>query len=568
MRTPRLLAFLTLVAVAFAFRGSSSLTAQGRSAGGASYVVVYAEDATAAEARAALAALGATVVRENTAIGVANVESRVDLLSLVGSQPALLGAARNRPVGRGFDRSFRKLDDADLDRLDAAALALGARPASGADTPAAEPLAERQWDMAMIHATATESYARQLGDARVRVGILDTGIDATHPDLAPNVSITLSRNFTTDIPSIDGPCEVPSCVDSPLVDDNEHGTHVAGTVAAKLNGLGIAGVAPNVTLVNIRGGQDSGFFFLQPVVDALVYAGDIGIDVVNMSFFVDPWLYNCANNPADLPGAQLEQRTIVAALQRALDYARSRGVTLVAALGNEHTDLGFPTTDTISPDFPIGASYPRTVDNTCLVMPTEGRGVIAVSSLGPSGTKADYSNYGVEQTDVSAPGGYFRDFFGTPQHRTVENLVLSTYPRALAQERGELNPDGSPNTPFVIRDCQGSVCGYYQYLQGTSMAAPHAAGVAALIVSERGHRDPRPNRGLTLNPAAATAMLQATATPTACPNPRLLDYTIVGRPPEFNAFCDGSLDFNGFYGHGIVNALRAVLPSSQTEDEQ
>jgi len=570
MRTQRLLALLTLIAMALAFRGSSTLNALGaqETAGEGSYVVVYAEGATAAEARAALATLGATVVKENTAIGVANVESPgVDLLSLVGSVPALLGAARNRPVGQVFDRSFKKLDDADLDLLDTTTVAVGGPPAGDSDTPAAEPLAARQWDMAMIHATATESYAHQLGDPRVRVGILDTGIDASHPDLAPNVSTTLSRNFTTDIPGIDGPCEVPSCVDSPLVDDNEHGTHVAGIVAAKLNGLGIAGVAPNVTLVNIRGGQDSGFFFLQPVVDALVYAGDVGIDVVNMSFFVDPWLYNCPNNPADSAGAQLEQRTIIAALQRALDYARSHGVTLVSSLGNEHTDLGFPTRDTISPDFPIGANYPRTVDNTCLVMPTEGNGVIAVSALGPSGTKADYSNYGVEQTDVSAPGGYFRDFFGTPRYRTMENLVLSTYPRALAQARGQLNPDGSPNTPSVIRDCSGSVCGYYQYLQGTSMAAPHAVGVAALIISQRGHRERPPNGGLTMEPVATQVLLQVTATRTACPDPPLLDYTIVGRPPEFNAFCDGDLDFNGFYGHGIVNALRAVSPSSHPTEE-
>ncbi len=566
MRTQRLLASLTLVAMALAFRGSSAVAALGAqdgSAGGSSYVVVYAQGANTAKARAALAAVGATVIKENTAIGVATVESPgVDLLSLAGSIPSLLGVARNRPVGQVPDRSFRKLDDADLDRLDTTASALAQRPESGSDAPTAEPLAERQWDMAMIHATAAESYARQLGDPRVTVGILDTGIDASHPDLAPNVSTALSRNFTTDIPAVDGPCEVPSCVDSALVDDNEHGTHVAGTVAAKLNGLGIAGVAPDVTLVNIRGGQDSGYFFTQPVVDALVYAGDIGIDVVNMSFFVDPWLYNCANNPADSASAQLEQRTIVAAVQRALNYARSRGVTLVASLGNEHTDLGFPTTDTISPDFPPGTEYPRAVDNTCLVMPAEGSGVIAVSALGPSGTKADYSNYGVEQTDVSAPGGYFRDLFGTPQHRVAENLVLSTYPRALAQARGELDPDGSPNTPFVVRDCSGGVCGYYQYLQGTSMAAPHAVGVAALIVSERGHRDRRPNGGLTMNPAATQALLQATATPTPCPEPRLLDYTNVGRPPEFNAFCDGDVDFNGFYGHGIVNALRAVSPSS------
>ena len=88
------------------------------------------------------------------------------------------------------------------------------------------------------------------------------------------------------------------------VDEGGHGTHVAGTVGAALNGFGIAGVAPKVDLVNIRAGQDSGYFFLQPTVNALTYAGDHGIDVVNMSFYIDPWLYNCADNPARLAAEQ------------------------------------------------------------------------------------------------------------------------------------------------------------------------------------------------------------------------------------------------------------------------
>jgi len=68
----------------------------------------------------------------------------------------------------------------------------------------AEPLAGLQWDMAQIHATAEESYAVSTGNPDVLVGIIDTGIDASHPDLAPNFDADLSRNFTTDIPLIDG----------------------------------------------------------------------------------------------------------------------------------------------------------------------------------------------------------------------------------------------------------------------------------------------------------------------------------------------------------------------------
>jgi hypothetical protein len=164
----------------------------------------------------------------------------------------------------------------------------------------------------------------------------------------------------------------------------------------------MAGVAPDVTLVNLRAGQDSGYFFLQPSVDALTFAGDHGVDVVNMSYFIDPWLFNCRNNPADSPAEQLEQRTIIEGTQRALDYAHLHGVTLIAAAGNEHTNLAQVTTDSTSPDFPPNTERTRAVDNNCLVLPEQGNNVMGVSSVGPSKRKADYSNYGYEKITVSA----------------------------------------------------------------------------------------------------------------------------------------------------------------------
>jgi subtilisin family serine protease len=108
-----------------------------------------------------------------------------------------------------------------------------------------------------------------------------------------------------------------------------------------------------------------------------------------------------------------------------------------------------------------------------------------------------------------------------------------------------------------VKDCKGSVCGYYQYLQGTSMASPRAAGVAALIVSRYGHRDFR-HGGLTLNPDAVEAQLDRTAAEHACPDPRLVSYVDVGRSAEFDAYCAGGRRFNGFYGYGIVDAYAAV----------
>jgi len=148
--------------------------------------------------------------------------------------------------------------------------------------------------------------------------------------------------------------------------------------------------------------------------------------------------------------------------------------------------------------------------------------------------------------------------FGTPQYRTPGNLILSAYPKSVAIDAGDLNPDGTPNNPFVIQDCKDGVCAYYQYLQGTSMAAPHAVGVAALIVSEYGKKDSRHPGGLTLSPDKVQRIMKDTATAQSCPTPRLFDYSPVGRPPEFNAFCQGNKHFNGFYGYGIVDALRAV----------
>jgi subtilisin family serine protease len=527
------------------------------------YVVLYSEDASLASARLAVEAVGARVVTENTDVGVATVSSANPMFfEDVSRQPALAGAAREAPIGR--TAPIMRPKRAVVERLTASERASARAVSRRAAAPPADPLAGLQWGNAMIHATVTGSYSTELGNRGVRVGIIDTGVDGSHPDIAPNFDAGLSRNFTTDIPLVDGPCaDEPdqSCNDPANVDENGHGTHVAGIVGAALNGLGTAGVAPSVTLVNIRAGQDSGYFFLQPTVDALTYAGDNGVDVVNMSYFVDPWLFNCAANPADSPEAQLEQRTIVEATNRALDYAWKRGVTLIGSEGNEHTDLGSPTVDDISPDFPPGTEYHRNVDNSCLVIPTEGNNVISIGAVGPSTIKADYSNWGLEQTAVTAPGGYFRDFAGTPQNRQVTNLVLSAFPESVGRRSGAIDQNGNPTTPFVVKNCNGGTCAYYQYLQGTSMAAPHAVGVAALIVSRWGHPDQgRPTGQLTMKPKNVEKVLTRTATDHACPDPPLIDYTIPGRdrPASFNALCTGTAAFNSIWGEGIVDALSAV----------
>jgi subtilisin family serine protease len=543
------------------------------------YTVLIEQGASRAAAVTAVSAAGGTVIKQNAEVGTLTVQApSAGFVQQVSTSPAIYGAAHARPIGRvpdsapaaGAARHLRDVVETEHNpnvslapQLDASLAPVGL-----------DPLDANQWGLRMVKSALARAV--QPGDHGVMVGVLDSGVDATHPDIAPNINVALSRNFTTDLPTdpngapFDGPCEFAGCVDPPAYDDNGHGTHVAGIIAAAANGFGLSGVAPGVTIVSIRGGQDSGFLFLQPVLDALTYGADIGLDVINMSFYIDPWLYNCTNNPADTPEQQLEQRTTIAAVNRALDYAHDHGVTLVGSLGNNHEDLGHPRTDFSSPDFPLNTTHPRPIDNaTCIDLPVEGNHVIGVSALGPSTTKADYSNYGVEQISVSAPGGYFRDGLGTPAFRTLANEVLSSYPRNVVLANGWIDAAGNV-TPAgvaagVVSYCGGGTCGYYRYLQGTSMASPHAVGVAALIVSEWGKKD-KAHGGLTLKPDKVNRILTRTAAEHACPSPPLFSYADVGRPAEFDALCEGTTAFNGFYGNGIVDALAAV--TRDDEDEQ
>jgi lantibiotic leader peptide-processing serine protease len=297
-----------------------------------------------------------------------------------------------------------------------------------------------------------------------------------------------------------------------------HGTHVSTTIAGRVNGIGIAGVAPGATIVGLKACTIAGFCFADSVAAALRYAGNQGLDVVNLSLFADPYLYFCANDAG--------QRAVLHDLQRAARYAQQRGVVIVASAGNEADDLGHPTTDEISPDWPPDTAEERRVRNNCRVTPAELPGVVTVSATGVS-TLASYSNIG-SPVDVTAPGG---DAGQTPPSTYGRGRILAGW--SSTDATGLWEAFSAANRAVV------SGGGRYVWISGTSMSSPHAAGVAALI---RGQHPGMPQ-------GAVAARIRSSATPLSCP---------ASWPADDERQCTGGAGQTSFFGAGMVNALAAV----------
>ena len=237
-----------------------------------------------------------------------------------------------------------------------------------------DPYRTQQWDMTKIR--TGDAWQKSTG-AGVTVAVIDTGVDASHPDLAGKVLsgydyITKTAGTSTD--------------------PNGHGTHVSGTIAALTgNGVGVSSVAPDTKILPIRVLGADGSGYMSDAASGIIYAADHGANVINMS---------------------LGSSSQVAAVTNAVTYARSKGVVVVAAAGNSRSS-GSPT------------SYPAA-----------DTGVIAVAATDSTDTVASYSNQG-SYVDVAAPG----------------SNILST------------------------------TGGGYAAWNGTSMASPHVAAVAALLKS-------------------------------------------------------------------------------------
>ena len=427
-------------------------------------------------------------------------------LRLVGAAAALVLVCAVQSAAAGTTAA--------IDASTAAGLCSNAYPPSSGS----EPLSPCQWDMGVIHADAAHATATGAG---VKVGVIDGGIDFTHPDLAGAIDVATSCSFITSSTPTADPAEVANgdCSKKSAVQDLQgHGTHVATTIAGRVNGIGIAGVAPGATIVGLKACTIMGFCFADSVAAALRYAGDHHLDVVNLSLFADPFLYFCSNDAG--------QRAVLHDLQNAARYAQQRGVVVVAAAGNEAQDLGHPTEDTISPDWPPNTAEVRTVRNNCRVAPAELPGVVTVSASGVS-TLASYSNVG-SPVDVTAPGG---DAPQTPTTTYGRGRILAGW--SSTDATGNWEALAAANR--AITDGGGR----YVWISGTSMASPHAAGVAALI------RSVHPN----MPAGAVAALVGSSASPLSCP---------ANWPAADPRHCQGGSGNTSFFGAGMVNAAAAV----------
>ncbi|HEX5594945.1 MAG TPA: S8 family serine peptidase [Micromonosporaceae bacterium] len=368
--------------------------------------------------------------------------------------------------------------------------------------PTGEPLFSQQWDMTQIG--VPQAHAVTTGSSDVVVGVLDSGISSSHPDLTTQIARDKSASC------LGGVVDTSEAAWNPTTSD--HGTHVAGTIAAAINGVGVTGVAPGVKVAAVKVVNDEGYIYPESAICGFMWAAQQGMQLTNNSYYIDPWQFNCRNDERQHPVWQ--------AVQRAIRYSQSQGVLHIASAGNSNVDLQHKFIDSGSPN---DGSYPiedRTINGACLVLPGQAPGVVTVSATGPTRQKSYYSSYGQGVVELSAPGGDSR--FRTQGATSIPaDAVLST----------------TFNTT-TRTDSWG-------YKQGTSMASPHAAGVAALALSA--------NPGL--QPAALASLLQQTADPLACPEGVYNPVPALG--DRYAATCSGGAR-NSFYGFGEVNAYHVV----------
>lgn len=317
-----------------------------------------------------------------------------------------------------------------------------------------EPYFFYQWGMDAIN--APEAWNAGYKGKNARVFILDSGIDAEHPDLAPNLNTSLCTSF---VPG-EGYNVAPG-------GDFSHGTHVAGIIAAADNEYGVIGVAPQAEIVAVKVlSEFTGSGDFSWVNEGIIYAANNGADVINMSLgaiFSRSGFYLDENDVLQkIPAVYIQQ--MILAQQRAVNYAYRKGATIVVSAGNEYHNADG---DAYLFILPAGLQNVITVSATA---PDYWYGSLVANVTDPNlDIPASYTNFGKSLISIGAPGGDF-DYQGLLNWHW--DMVLST-----------------TNEGFA-------------WAAGTSMASPHVAGVVALLIGKNGG---------SMNPQTVTTQLLKTA---------------------------------------------------------
>lgn len=384
----------------------------------------------------------------------------------------------------------------------AGAAGAGRLPGDLPNSPATpDNLSGQQWGQQLTGVVAAHEITG--GSPLVRVALIDSGIDPGHPEFAGRIDTENSVSCITGTP-------VHDTSGSLWRDNVGHGTHVAGIIAAGDNDFGTVGVAPNVQLLIVKVTDPGLPITPAAVACAFEYVSEQHVDVANASFAVDQGTTGAADALDFFCRSDKSDRQAIQLVERAVKDAIRSGTAVVASAGNNGIDMAHPA-----------------AGEDCIRMPVQLPGIIGVASEGRNGDRVTTnppgaSNFGLGVIDVVAPGG------DPAQGGVPGGLILSTFPSYIP----------APPTSIVA---DGPVGATYRYNAGTSMAAAHVSGVAALIVSRFG--DLRSPQNGKLGPGFVRALINETATPKSC-------------PPDPQ--CQGGAGYNGFFGHGEVNAFAAL----------